>query len=106
MTEMKIGHNGNSPFVEINFFLNEEAGNQHIKLPMSKMWYKDIIYEIEKISEEEKKKAEKYLHEDDRKMMTQSFDMYSKLNEISKKLRKDLESESEVATFSEASGDM
>ena len=38
--------------------------------------------------------------------MTQSFDMYSKLNEISKKLRKDLESESEVATFSEASGDM
>lgn len=106
MTEMKIGHNGNSPFVEINFFLNEEAGNQHIKLPMSKMWYKDIIYEIEKISEEEKKKAEKYLHEDDRKMMTQSFDMYSKLNEISKKLRKDSESESEVATFSEASGDM
>jgi hypothetical protein len=106
MTEMKIGHNGNSPFVEINFFLNEEAGNQHIKLPMSKMWYKDIIYEIEKISEEEKKKAEKYLHEDDRKMMTQSFDMYSKLNEISNKLRKDLESESEVATFSEASGDM
>ena len=106
MTEMKIGHNGNSPFVEINFFLNEEAGNQHIKLPMSKMWYKDIIYEIEKISEEEKKKAKKYLHEDDRKMMTQSFDMYSKLNEISKKLRKDLESESEVATFSEASGDM
>ncbi len=106
MTEMKIGHNGNSPFVEINFFLNEEAGNQHIKLPMSKMWYKDIIYEIEKISEEEKKKAEKYLHEDDRKMMTQSFDMYSKLNEISNKLRKDLESESEVATFSETSGDM
>jgi hypothetical protein len=106
MTEMKIGHNGNSPFVEINFFLNEEAGNQHIKLPMSKMWYNDIIYEIEKISEEEKKKAEKHLHEDDRKMMTQSFDMYSKLNEISNKLRKDLESESEVATFSEASGDM
>ena len=106
MTEMKIGHNGNSPYVEINFFLNEEAGNQYIKLPMSKMWYKDIIYEIEKISEEEKKKAEKYLHEDNRKMMTQSFDMYSKLNEISNKLRKDIESESEVATFSEASGDM
>ena len=54
---------------------------------MSKMWYKDIIYEIEKISEEEKKKSEKYLHEDNRKMMTQSFDMYSKLKEISNKLR-------------------
>ena len=106
MTEMKIGHNGNSPFVEINFFLNEEAGNQHIKLPMSKMWYKDIIYEIEKISEEEKKKAEKYLHEDDRKMMTQSFDMYSKLNEISNNLRKNLASDSEIATFSETSGEL
>ena len=28
MTEMKIGHNGNSPYVEINFFLNEEAGDK------------------------------------------------------------------------------
>jgi hypothetical protein len=106
MTEMKIGHNGNSPHVEINFFLNEEAGNQNIKLPMSKMWYKDIIYEIEKISEEEKKKAEKYLHEDNRIMMTQSFDMYSKLNEISNNLRKNLESDSEIATFSETSGEL
>ncbi len=45
-------------------------------------------------------------HEDNRKMMTQSFDMYSKLNEISNKLRKDIESDSEVATFSEASGEL
>jgi len=100
MTEMKIGHNGNSPYVEINFFLNEEAQNHSIKLTMSKMWYKDIIYGIEKISEEEKKNAEKYLHEDNRKMMTQSFDMYSKLMEISNELRRNLEMDSEVATLS------
>ena len=104
MTEMKIGHNGNSPYVEINFFLNEEAGNQNIKLPMSKMWYKDIIYEIEKISEEEKKNAEKHLHEDNRKMMTHSFDMYSQLMEIGNELRSDMEMDSEVVTLSEASG--
>ena len=94
MTEMKIGCNGKFQYVEINFFLNEEADIHSIKLPMSKMWYKDIIYEIEKISEEEKKKAEKYLHEDNRKMMTQSFDMYSKLREISNDLRKNLEMDS------------
>lgn len=29
------------------------------------MWYKNIIYEIEKVAEEEKKAA-KYLHEDNR----------------------------------------
>ena len=104
MTEIKIGHDGNNLFVEINFFLNEETGNQNIKLSMSKMWYKDIVYEIEKISEEEKKKAEKYLHEDNKQMMTQSFDMYSKLKEISNKLRKDIEAASGVTTFSEASG--
>lgn len=103
MTEMKIGHDGNIPYVEINFFLNEETGNQNIKLSMSKMWYKDIVYEIEKISEEEKKKAEKYLHEDNRKMMTQSFDMYSKLMEISNELRRNLEMDSDVAALSEAS---
>lgn len=106
MTEMKIGHDGKTPYVEINFFVNEEIGNQNIKLSMSKMWYKDIVYEIEKITEEEKKKAEKYLHEDNRKMMTQSFDMYTKLKEISDKLRKDLEADSESATFNEASGEL
>ncbi len=106
MTEMKIGCNGKFQYVEINFFLNEEADIHSIKLPMSKMWYKDIIYEIEKISEEEKKKAEKYLHEDNRIMMTQSFDMYSKLNEISNNLRKNLASDSEIATFSETSGEL
>ena len=106
MTEMKIGHDGKTPYVEINFFVNEETGNQNIKLSMSKMWYKDIVYEIEKITEEEKKKAEKYLHEDNRKMMTQSFDMYTKLKEISDKLRKDLEAYTEGATFNEASGEL
>ena len=95
MSEMKIGHDGNGLYVEINFFLNEEAGNQTIKLPMSKMWYKDIVYEIDKIWEDEKKKVEKYLHEDNRKMMTQSFDRYSKLKEISNELRENLESYSE-----------
>ena len=95
MSEMKIGHDGNGRYVEINFFLNEEAGNQTIKLPMSKMWYKDIVYEIDKIWEDEKKKVEKYLHEDNRKMMTQSFDRYSKLKEISNELRENLESYSE-----------
>ena len=106
MTEMKIGHDGKTPYVEINFFVNEEIGNQNIKLSMSKMWYKDIVYEIEKITEEEKKKAEKYLHEDNRKMMTQSFDMYTKLKEISDKLRKDLEEDSEGANFNETSGEL
>jgi len=106
MTEMKIGCNDKFQYVEINFFLNEEADIHSIKLPMSKMWYKDIIYEIEKISEEEKKKAEKYLHEDNRKMMTQSFDMYSKLNEISNNFRKHLESDSEIPTYGEASGEL
>ena len=95
MSEMKNGHDGNGLYVEINFFLNEEAGNQTIKLPMSKMWYKDIVYEIDKIWEDEKKKVEKYLHEDNRKMMTQSFDRYSKLKEISNELRENLESYSE-----------
>jgi hypothetical protein len=27
-------------------------------LPMSKMWYKNIIYEIEKVAEEEKKSSQ------------------------------------------------
>ena len=103
MAEMKIGYSGNYPFVEINFFLNEEGENYSIKLPMSKMWYKDIIYEIEKVAEEEKKKAEKHLHEDNRKMMTHCFDMYSKLIEIGKELRRDIEMDSEGVTLSEAS---
>lgn len=71
---------------------------------MSKMWYKDIIYEIEKVAEEEKKNAEKYLHEDNREMMTQSFDMYAKLIEISKELREDIEKESGGVKLSVASG--
>ena len=93
MVEMKIGHSGKHPYVKINFSPNE-GREISIKLPMSKMWYKDLIYEIEKVVEEEKKKSEKYLHEDNRKMMTQSFDMYSKLREISNDLRKNLEMDS------------
>ena len=50
MAEMKISFDGNYPTVEINFFLNEEREDYSIKLPMSKMWYKDIIYEIEKVA--------------------------------------------------------
>jgi len=73
-------------------------------LPMSKMWYKDIIYEIEKVAEEEKKKAAKYLHEDNRQMMTHSFDIYSKLIEIGKELRKDLEMDSEGIKLGDTSG--
>jgi len=92
MVEMKIGHSGKYPYVKINFSPNEE-GEISTKLPMSKMWYKDLIYEIEKVAEEEKKKSEKYLHEDNRKMMIQSFDMYSKLMEISNELRRDMEIE-------------
>jgi len=92
MVEMKIGHSGKYPYVKINFSPNEE-GEISTKLPMSKMWYKDLIYEIEKVAEEEKKKSEKYLHEDNRKMMIQSFDIYSKLMEISNELRRDMEIE-------------
>ena len=104
MTELKIGHNDNFTYVDINFSLNEEAENYSIRLPMSKMWYKDIIYEIEKVAEEEKKKAGKYLHEDNRQMMTHSFDIYSKLIEIGKGLRKDLEMDSEGIKLNDASG--
>jgi hypothetical protein len=104
MAEMKIGYSGNYPYVEINFSLNEDGENYSIKLPMSKMWYKDIICEIEKVADEEKKNAEKHLHEDNRKMMTHSFDMYSQLMEIGNELRSDMEMDSEVVTLSEASG--
>lgn len=104
VAEMKIGYSGNYPYVEINFSLNEGGDNYSIKLPMSKMWYKDIIYEIEKVAEEEKKNAEKYLHEDNREMMTQSFDMYAKLVEIGKELRGDIEKDSEGVKLSVASG--
>jgi hypothetical protein len=90
MAEMKISYDGNYPTVEINFSLNEESEDYSIKLPMSRMWHKDIIYEIAKAAEEGKKKAAKYLHEDNRQMMTHSFDIYSKLIEIGKVLRKDL----------------
>ena len=107
MSEMKIGYSGNYPYVEINFFLNEERENYCLKVPMSKMWYKDLIYEIEKVAEEEKKNAEKFLHENDRKKMMHSFDIYAKLAEISKELRSDLEIDSEdVIIMNEASGDM
>ncbi len=106
MAEMKIGYSGNYPYVEINFFLNEGGESYSIKLPMSKMWYKDIIYEIEKVAEEEKKNAEKYLHEDNREMMTQSFDMYAKLIEIGKELRGDIEKDPEGIKLSVASGGM
>ena len=99
MAEMKIGYSGNYPYVEINFSLNEEGENYSIKLPMSKMWYKDIICEIEKVADEEKKNAEKHLHEDNRKMMTHSFDMYSQLMEIGIELRSDMEMDSEVVTL-------
>ena len=103
MAEMKISYDGNYPTVEINFSIDEEKIDYSIKLPMSKMWYKDIIYEIEKVAEEEKMKAAKYLHEDNRQMMTHSFDIYAKLIEISKELRKDLEMESEGVKLSQAS---
>lgn len=103
VAEMKIGYSGNYPYVEINFFLNEGGESYSIKLPMSKMWYKDIIYEIEKVAEEEKKNAEKYLKEDNREMMTQSFDMYSKLAEIGKKLRGNIEKDPEGTKLSVAS---
>jgi hypothetical protein len=106
MAEMKISYSGNYPSVEINFFLNEQRENYSIQLPMSKMWYKDIIYEIEKVAEEEKKKAERYLHEDNRDMMTHCFDIYAKLIEIGKELRKDLEMESEGVKFNEPSGNL
>ena len=103
MAEMKISYDGNYPTVEINFSLNEEREDYSIKLPMSKMWYKDIIYEIEKVAEEEKKKAGKYLHEDNRQMMTHSFDIYAKLIEIGKELRKDLEMDSEGIKLNDTS---
>ena len=107
MAEMKISYDGNYPIVEINFSLNEEREDYSIKLPMSKMWYKDLIYEIEKVAEEEKKNAEKFLHENDRKKMIHYFDIYAKLAEISKELRSDLEIDSEdVIIMNEASGDM
>jgi hypothetical protein len=104
MAEMKITYSGNYPTVEINFYLDEQRENYSIKLPMSKMWYKDIIYEIEKVAEEEKKKAERYLHEDNRKMMMHSFDIYAQLIEIGKELRKDLEMDAQDVVLSEASG--
>ncbi len=106
MAEMKISYSGNYPTVEINFFLDEQRENYSLKLPMSKMWYKDIIYEIEKVAEEEKKKAEKYLHEDNRKMMTHSFDIYAQLIEIGKELRKDLEMDAHDVELTQASGGM
>ena len=104
MSEMKIGYSGKYPYVEINFSLEEEEEDYSIKLPMSKMWYKDIIYEIEKVAEEEKKKAEKHLHEDNRKMMTHCFDMYLKLMQIGKELRRDIEMKSEGVGLGEESG--
>ena len=94
MVEMKIGHSGKYPYVKIYFSPNEE-GEAGIQLPMSRIWYKDLIYEIEKVAEDEKKKSEKYLHEDNRKMMIHYFNMYSQLMEISNELRRDMEMDSE-----------
>ena len=94
MVEMKIGHSGKYPYVIINFS-PDEGRKISIKLPMSKMWYKDLIYEIEKVAEEKKKKSEKYLHEDNRKMMIHFFDMYSQLMKISNELRRNMEMEFE-----------
>ncbi len=104
MTEMKIGYSGKYPYVEINFSLDEEVENKSVKLRMSKMWYKDIIYEIEKVAEEEKQCAEKYLHEGNRKMMNHSFDIYLKISEISQNLRRSIEMDSDVLTLREVSG--
>jgi hypothetical protein len=105
MAEMKIGYSGKYPYVAINFSLNEE-GEIRIKLPMSKTWYKDIIYEIEKVAEEEKMKSEKYLYEDNRKMMTHYFDMYTHLMQIGNELRRDMEMDSEGVILNETSGDL
>jgi hypothetical protein len=105
MAEMKIGYSGKYPYVAINFSLNE-GGEIRIKLPMSKMWYKDIIYEIEKVAEEEKMKSEKNLYEDNRKMMTHYFDMYAHLMQISNELRRDMEMDSEGVILNETSGDL
>lgn len=58
---MIISYDGNYPTVEINFSLNEERDDYSIKLPMSKMWYKDIICEIEKVAEEEKNISSPYI---------------------------------------------
>jgi hypothetical protein len=104
MTEMKIGYSGKYPYVEINLSLDEEVENNSVKLRMSKMWYKDIIYEIEKVAEEEKQCAEKYLHEGNRKMMNHSFDIYLKISEISQDLRRSIEMDSDVLTLREVSG--
>jgi hypothetical protein len=106
MAEMKIGYSEKHPYVEINFSLNEEGGNYSIKLPMSKMWYKDLIYEIEKVAEEEKKKSKNYLNENNRKMMTHCFDIYAQLIEIGSQLRRDIEMDSEGVTLNETPGDM
>ena len=103
MSEVKIGYSGIYPYVEINFYLDEEGENYSVKLPMSKMWYKDIIYEIEKFAEEEKNKAEKHLHEDNRKMMIHYYDIYLKLLEIGKELRRDVEMNSEGIRLDEMS---
>lgn len=94
MVEMKIGHSVKNPYVIIHFS-PDEGRKIIIKLPISKMWYKDLIYEIEKFAEEKKKKSEKYLHEDNRKMMIHFFDMYSQLMEISNELRRNMEMEFE-----------
>jgi len=103
MPEVKIGYSGINPYVEINFFLNEEGEKYTIKFPMSKMWYKEIICEIEKVAEEEKNKAEKHLHENDRKMMIHCYDIYLKLMEIGKGLRRDAEMNSESIRWDKAS---
>ena len=103
MAEMKIGYSGNYPYVEMNFLFSEERENYRLKVPMSKMWYKDLIYEIEKVAEEEKKNAEKFLHENDRKKMMHSFDIYAKLVEVSQGLKNDLEMDPDGVILNQAS---
>ncbi len=85
---MIISYDGNYPTVEINFSLNEKRDDYSIKLPMSKMWYKNIIYEIEKVAEEEKKQPNIYM------------------KTIGKELRKDLEMDSEGIKLSDTSEDL
>ncbi|MEA1948868.1 MAG: hypothetical protein U9N83_16385 [Thermodesulfobacteriota bacterium] len=57
---------------------------------LSKTWYKDLIYEIERLAEEEKKNAEKYLYENNKEMMMQAYNVYIKPTEKITALRRDL----------------
>jgi putative secretion ATPase (PEP-CTERM system associated) len=58
---------------------------------LSETWYKDLIYEIEQLAEEEEKNIEKYLYGNNKEMITQTYNVYAKLTEKIKVLRRDLE---------------